>query len=54
MSRYRIIYNKRGYPLTSWAKTAEEAHETAEKLRFIGYYVTVWEYTETGSKKMNL
>lgn len=42
--RYQIVYIKRGFPLTTWANSADRAHQLAEQLRrgafhaFLGRY----------------
>ena len=48
---YQIVYMKRGFPLTTWASSAERAHQLAEQLRRVGYSVDVWQHTEKGSRK---
>lgn len=40
--RYQIVYMKRGFPLTTWANSADRAHQLAEQLRRVGYSVDVW------------
>jgi len=37
--RYQIVYMKRGFPLTTWANSADRAHQLAEQLRRVGYSV---------------
>ena len=39
MTRYQIVYNKSGYPLTTWSNNPDQAHELAEKFRKVGYSV---------------
>lgn len=51
---YQIVYMKRGFPLTTWASSAERAHQLAEQLRRVGYSVDVWQHTERGSRKTDL
>lgn len=41
MTRYQIVYNKSGYPLTTWSNNPDQAHELAEKFRKVGYSVDV-------------
>lgn len=48
--RYQVVYSKRGYPITTWAKSLEEAVKKADSMRKCGYTVSVWEHTKTGSK----
>ena len=52
--RYQIVYMKRGFPLTTWANSADRAHQLAEQLRRVGYSVDVWQHTEKGSRKTDL
>lgn len=49
MTRYQIVYNKSGYPLTTWSNNPDQAHELAEKFRKVGYSVDVWEHTRPAS-----
>ena len=51
---YQIVYMKRGFPLTTWASSAERAPRLAEQLRRVGYSVDVWQHTERGSRKTDL
>ena len=54
MSRYQIVYSKRGYPLTAWEDNADTARKFADGLRRDGYSVDVWEHTKDGARKTNL
>ena len=54
MTRYQIVYNKSGYPLTTWSNNPDQAHELAEKFRKVGYSVDVWEHTDKGAHKTSL
>lgn len=54
MTRYRIIYNKTGYPLSTWTTTLDDAKSKADMLRAVGYSVTVWEDTLTGTRQIDL
>lgn len=54
MSRYQIVYSKRGIPLTIWEGNADTAHKFADGLRKAGYSVDVWEHTKDEVKKTNL
>jgi len=54
MVRYQIIYNKRGFPLVSWADDAGTAHKKAEDLRRVGYSVDVWAHTKDSAHKTAL
>ena len=54
MTRYQIVYNKSGYPLTTWSNNPDQAHELAEKFRNVGYSVDVWEHTDKGTHKTSL
>lgn len=54
MTRYQIVYNKSGYPLTIWSNNPDQAHELAEKFRKVGYSVDVWEHTDKGAHKTSL
>lgn len=51
---YQIVYMKRGFPFTTWANSAERAHQLAEQLRRVGYSVDVWQRTADGSRKTDL
>lgn len=54
MSRYQIVYSKRGYPLTAWEDNADTARKFADGLRRDGYSVDVWEHTKDEARKTNL
>lgn len=51
MTRYQIVYSKRGFPLVSWADDADTARKKAEDLRNAGYSVDVWAHTKDGARK---
>ncbi|MHA3677890.1 hypothetical protein [Faecalibacterium sp. PGM34] len=52
--RYQIVYCKHGFPLTTWANTADRARQLADQLRRAGYSVDVWQHTANGSRKTDL
>ena len=52
--RYQIVYCKHGFPLTTWANTADRARQLADQLRRAGYSVDVWYHTADGSRKTDL
>lgn len=54
MTRYQIVYNKSGYPLTTWSNNPDQSHELAEKFRKVGYSVDVWGHTDKGAHKTSL
>lgn len=51
MTRYQIVYSKRGYPLFTWADDAERARKLADDLRKAGYSVDVWAHDQDGAQK---
>lgn len=52
--RYQIIYSKRGYPLIAWRDGEREAKDLADKLRKVGYGVTVWLHSAAGARKTDI
>lgn len=54
MTRYQIVYSKRGYPLVAWADDADTAHKKADDLHRVGYSVDVWAHTKGGAHKTAL
>lgn len=54
MTRYQIVYSKRGYPLFTWADDAEHARKLADDLRKAGYSVDVWAHDQDGAQKTDL
>lgn len=54
MTRYQIVYSKRGIPLTAWMDSADAAHKFADGLRKTGHFVDVWAHTKDGAHKTDL
>jgi len=54
MTRYQIVYSKRGIPLTAWMDSADAAHKFADGLRETGHSVDVWAHTKDGAHKTDL
>lgn len=54
MSRYQIVYSKRGLSLTTWKNDMESARTLANEMRKAGYSVDVWEHTKDGARRTNL
>lgn len=52
--RYRILYDKRGLPLTAWRDTLAESSELAQRLRLYGYSVDVWEVSPEGARPLRV
>lgn len=52
--RYQILYSKRGDPLTAWRDSEQEAKALSERLRKVGYEVTVWLHSEAGARKTDI
>ena len=54
MSRYQIVYSKRGTPLTTWMDDPDRAKTFADSLRAAGYTVDIWSHNRDGAKKIDL
>lgn len=50
MTRYKIVYSKRGGVMATWESTPDEARARAQLLREAGYSVDIWECTDTGAR----
>ncbi len=52
--RYQIVYTKGSVPLQRWEDESQAAHDIAERLRAVGYTVSVWAHGEDVARGTDL
>ena len=53
MSRYQLVYNKRGFPMSTWHDCAAIACKLALDLRCFGYTTSVWEHENNEVRELS-